>query len=104
MHVRSCARSLYPIPCAAYSIPVYWICGLDTAASRYFTFVLIGWVSSMSFGAMCRCVAYSTPTMIHANAVGGMALLLMVLTNGFCIVRCALRGRAVAAEGGGAGE
>ena len=73
-----------------YSICVYWISGMTRTAGNFFIFLLITWSCSNSFASIFRFMAYVTPNMTRANALGSLVLLLLMLTNGFTIVRTSI--------------
>ncbi|KAL4434347.1 hypothetical protein ABPG75_000788 [Micractinium tetrahymenae] len=75
-----------------FSLVVYWISGLTRTASNFFIYLLITWSSSNCLAGLFRMVGYAGSTMVMANSVAMLILLLMVVTNGFSIVRPAIPG------------
>ena len=73
-----------------YSLSVYWISGLTRSAGNFFIFLLITWSCSNSLAGVFRLLAYVTPNMVRANALGALIMLLLMLTNGFTIVRTSI--------------
>lgn len=73
-----------------YSIVAYWISGMTRTASAYFTFLVVLWSSSNCLAGLFRLIAFFSPTMIIANALGSVFLLLLMITNGFSIVRTSI--------------
>lgn len=73
-----------------FSVTVYWISGLTRSASQFFVFLLITWSCSNSLAGLFRLLAYATPNMVRANALGALVLLLLMLTNGFTIIRTSI--------------
>lgn len=75
-----------------FSLVVYWISGLTRTASNFFIYLLVTWSSSNCLAGLFRMIGYSGSTMVMANSVAMLILLLMVVTNGFSIVRPAIPG------------
>lgn len=73
-----------------FSITVYWISGLYRSAGNFFIFLLITWSCSNCLAGLFRLLAYMSPNMIRANALGSLILLLLMLTNGFTIIRTSI--------------
>lgn len=73
-----------------FSLTVYWISGLYRSAGNFFTFLLITWSCSNSLAGLFRLLAYMSRNMIRANALGSLILLLLMLTNGFTIIRTSI--------------
>lgn len=64
-----------------FSVVLYFISGLTRTAANFFTFLLVAWSSANSLAGVFRLIAYIAPSMIIANSIGSIALLLMTLTN-----------------------
>jgi ABC-type multidrug transport system ATPase subunit/ABC-type multidrug transport system permease subunit len=73
-----------------FSLTVYWISGLTRTAGQYFVFLLITWSCSNCLAGVFRLLAYAMPNMVRANALGALILLLLMLTNGFTIIRTSI--------------
>lgn len=73
-----------------FSISVYWISGLYRSAGAFFTFLLVTWSCSNCLAGLFRLLAYVSSNMIRANALGSLILLLLMLTNGFTIIRTSI--------------
>lgn len=73
-----------------YTLTVYFISGLTREASNFFIFLLITWSCSNALAGVFRLLAYVTPNMVRANALGSLILLLLMLTNGFTIIRTSI--------------
>ena len=73
-----------------FAVTVYWISGLTRTAGNFFIFLLVTWSCSNSLAGLFRLLAYVTPNMVRANALGSLILLLLMLTNGFTIVRTSI--------------
>lgn len=73
-----------------FSVTVYWISGLYRSAGNFFIFLLITWSCSNCLAGLFRLLAYTSSNMIRANALGSLILLLLMLTNGFTIIRTSI--------------
>ena len=73
-----------------YSVSVYFISGMTRTAGNFFIFLLVTWSVSNSLAGVFRLLAYATPNMVRANAFGSLILLLLLLTNGFTIIRTSI--------------
>jgi len=73
-----------------FSIVIYFISGLTRTPGNFFTFLAIIWSASNCFAALVRMIAFFVPTMVIGNAVGSLGLLLLVITNGFSIIRTSI--------------
>ncbi len=73
-----------------FSLTVYWISGLTRSASQFFVFLLVTWSCSNTLAGVFRLLAYTTPNMVRANALGALILLILTLTNGFTIIRTSI--------------
>ncbi|GAB4819215.1 hypothetical protein N2152v2_006261 [Parachlorella kessleri] len=73
-----------------YSVTVYFLANLTRTASNFFIFLLITWTASNCLAGLVRLVAYCSSTMVMGNSSGGLLLLVMILTNGFSIVRTSI--------------
>lgn len=73
-----------------FSVSVYFISGMTRTAGNFFIFLLVTWSCSNSLAGVFRLLAYVTPNMVRANALGSLILLLLMLTNGFTIIRTSI--------------
>ena len=53
-------------------------------------FLLVTWSCSNTLAGVFRLLAYTTPNMVRANALGALVLLMLTLTNGFTIIRTSI--------------
>ncbi|KAI3428353.1 hypothetical protein D9Q98_006733 [Chlorella vulgaris] len=78
------------IECIIYSLGVYWISGLTRTAGNYFVFVVVTFSISNAMASFYRLIAFTVPSMVIANAGGGVMLLFLMISNGFSIVRTSI--------------
>lgn len=64
-----------------FSVCLYFISGLTRTAGHFFTFLLVTWSAANSLAGLFRLIAYFSPSMILANAIGSLLLLFMTITN-----------------------
>eukprot|EP01034_Spumella_vulgaris_P047541 gene47541-biopygen37372 len=71
---------------------VYWSVGLsaDFHGSRYFTYMFVLWVYSLTVSQLYRSIACVLPTPVIAQPFGGLAYILMVLFCGFIIPKISI--------------
>lgn len=73
-----------------FSASLYWIAGLENSAGNFFIFYVVTWSCSNCLAGIFRFIAYISNTMGRAVALGSLILLLLMLTNGFTIVRTSI--------------
>jgi ABC-type lipoprotein export system ATPase subunit len=66
------------------------VAGLTPSAALFFKFLVICFSASNALAGVFRLIAFCVPSMVAANAVGATALLILMLTNGFSIVRTSI--------------
>jgi len=72
---------------AVYGSLVYWPTNYAPEASRFFFYLLVITLVDLSMGAYLRALAYATPSMERAGAVGQGIIGIWLLFAGFYIIR-----------------
>lgn len=85
-----CAQVLGELPehCAftlIYSLPIYWLAGLNEAADRFLLNFLLVWLVVYCSRAMALFVAASLPTLQISAFTGNALFTVFYLTGGFVI-------------------
>lgn len=57
------------------------------SAGRFFTFFLISVGMSLNASALFRFIGCVAPDNVMANALGGVSIVILIITSGFVIVR-----------------
>jgi hypothetical protein len=70
-----------------WSSIVYWIVGLTPTASCFFVYLLVVWSASNCMASLFRLFGFAGKTMVIANSTAMLTLLLMIVSNGFSIVK-----------------
>jgi ABC-type multidrug transport system permease subunit len=74
-----------------FSCISYFMVGFYAQAGYFFIFWLVVAASNLCLSALFRLLAVLAPNPTLAAAYGGLALLILILTSGFAIVRSKLR-------------
>lgn len=82
-----------------FSCITYFMVGFHPSAAAFFNFWAVVAASNLCLSALFRLLAVLAPNPTLAAAYGGLALLVLILTSGFAIVRgaccaCCARKRA----------
>ncbi|KAF8598979.1 pleiotropic drug resistance ABC transporter [Ceratobasidium sp. AG-I] len=77
---------------ALFDVVIYWMTGLQRAASNFFIFLLVTVFITLTMKAFFRALAASFPQESAAQAVGGIGILALVLYTGYTIPRPSMIG------------
>ncbi|GAX82873.1 hypothetical protein CEUSTIGMA_g10299.t1 [Chlamydomonas eustigma] len=70
-----------------FSLIIYFMVGFYMAPSYFFTFFAICFSLSLVASGLFRFIACLSPDMVIGNALGGLAIVLLIVTSGFVIVK-----------------
>ena len=57
------------------------------SAARFFVFVLVSVGMSLNASALFRFIGCLAPDVVSANALGGISIVILIITSGFVIVQ-----------------